>query len=280
VPEIALTPQTVQRFAGRFPGRVAVLHSKLSAGERFDEWRRIRAGDADVVVGSRSAIFAPVPNLGGIVVDEEHEWSYKSDLAPRYHARDVARKLAEIAGLPIILGSATPDLVTYHRAERGELAPLRLTRRVDATRGTGLPPVEVVDLRAELKAGNRSIFSGRLREAIETSLRLREQVILFLNRRGDSTFVLCRDCGYVMMCRRCDAPLVYHSDVEVLVCHMCDAHVRIPAACPHCGGLHIRYFGIGTQKLEAEPRPRRGVRTRSCCAPLSTTRPTSSSAPR
>lgn len=254
VPEIALTPQTVQRFAGRFPGRVAVLHSKLSAGERFDEWRRVRSGEADVVVGSRSAVFAPVPDLGGIVVDEEHEWSYKSDLAPRYHAREVALKLAEIAGLPIILGSATPDLVTYHRAIRGELTLLPLRRRVDAVQGAGLPPVEVVDLRAELRAGNRSIFSIRLRDAIESSLRLREQVILFLNRRGDSTFVLCRDCGHVMVCRRCDAPLVYHSDVEDLVCHLCDAHVRIPRVCPNCSGDRIRYFGIGTQKLETEVR--------------------------
>lgn len=254
VPEIALTPQTVQRFAGRFPGRVAVLHSKLSAGERFDEWRRVRSGEADVVVGSRSAVFAPVPDLGGIVVDEEHEWSYKSDLSPRYHAREVALKLAEIRGLPIILGSATPDLVTYHRSTRADLTMLPLRRRVDAVTGAGLPPVEVIDLRAELRAGNRSIFSVRLRDAIESSLRLREQVILFLNRRGDSTFVLCRDCGHVMICRRCDAPLVYHSDVEDLVCHLCDAHVRTPRVCPNCAGERIRYFGIGTQKLEAEVR--------------------------
>jgi primosomal protein N' (replication factor Y) (superfamily II helicase) len=298
VPEIALTPQTIQRFAGRFPGRVAVLHSRLTAGERFDEWRQIRAGRADVVVGSRSAIFAPIPNLGGVVVDEEHEWSYKQDKTPRYHARDVALRLGEIAGLTVVLGSATPALETFHAAQRGQLRMLVLPERVEVSRltprpsppavargdgdaappqaapasspsptavergqggeasprPTGLPPVEVVDLRAELREGNRSIFSGRLREAIELTLSLREQTILFLNRRGDSTFVLCRDCGYVMRCARCEAPFVYHSDVEDLVCHLCEAHQPVPRGCPNCWGEHIRYFGIGTQKLEAETR--------------------------
>ncbi|HEX5417777.1 MAG TPA: primosomal protein N' [Chloroflexota bacterium] len=257
VPEIALTPQTIQRFAGRFPGRVAVLHSRLSDGERFDEWRRIRLGEADVVVGSRSALFAPVPQLGAIVLDEEHEWSYKQDNPPRYHARDVALKLGELAGVPVILGSATPALETFHRARREPFTLLTLPERVvvgpDQTTAA-LPPVEVVDLRTELKEGNRSIFSASLRTAVDSALRLREQVILFLNRRGDSTFVLCRDCGYVMCCRRCDAPFVYHSDVEYLVCHLCDARAAVPRDCPECGGERIRFFGIGTQKLEAETR--------------------------
>ena len=300
VPEISLTPQTIQRFAGRFPGQVAVLHSRLTPGERFDEWRRIRSGLADVVVGSRSAIFAPVPSLGGIIVDEEHEWSYKQEKTPRYHARDVALKLAEIAGLTVILGSATPSLETYYQTERGTVRRLTMPERVDAgTRGgggptgpnvpasvddtterrdgladlsppgapasarahlpfsptpTGLPPVEIVDLRSELRRGNRTIFSGSLRDAIELALSLHEQAILFLNRRGDSTFVLCRDCGYVMRCARCESPFVYHSDEEDLVCHLCDTREPAPKGCPNCWGSQIRFFGIGTQKLEAETR--------------------------
>jgi primosomal protein N' (replication factor Y) len=274
VPEISLTPQTIQRFAGRFPGRIAVLHSRLTAGERFDEWRRIRSGLADVVVGSRSAIFAPVPNLGGIVVDEEHEWSYKHERTPRYHARAAALKLGEIAGLTVVLGSATPALESYYAAQRGAMRLLTLPERVEAARAlvvvgapsptrsdarprldnTGLPPVELVDLRNELREGNRSIFSTRLREAVQNALSLREQSILFLNRRGDSTFVLCRDCGFVMRCARCDASLVYHSDADDLVCHLCDARLPMPRACPACGGVHIRYFGAGTQKLESETR--------------------------
>ncbi|HUX87142.1 MAG TPA: primosomal protein N' [Chloroflexota bacterium] len=277
VPEISLTPQTIQRFAGRFPGRVAVLHSRLSPGERFDEWRWIRSGQATVVVGSRSALFAPVAELGGIIVDEEHEWSYKQEKSPRYHARDVALKLAELAGLPVVLGSATPSLESFEGARRGRLRLLELPERVEVARqresrphsegegdfaksttnpslDLGLPPVELVDLRAELRAGNRSIFSASLRNAIDLALSLREQVILFLNRRGDSTFVLCRDCGYVMRCERCDAPLVYHSDVEDLICHLCDARRPVPKGCPSCWGERIRYFGIGTQKLETETR--------------------------
>ncbi|HLG51862.1 MAG TPA: primosomal protein N' [Chloroflexota bacterium] len=283
VPEIALTPQTIQRFAGRFPGRLAVLHSRLTAGERFDEWRRIRAGEADVVIGSRSAIFAPVRDLGIIIIDEEHEWSYKQEKTPRYHARDVALKLAELAGLTVVLGSATPSLESAYAAERGRLRVLSLPERIEVAlgraaarpagspgargsaaaltadqacgpRARGLPPVEIVDLRAELRAGNRTIFSTSLRQAIELALSLREQVILFLNRRGDSTFVLCRDCGHVMRCGRCEVPLVYHSDVEDLVCHLCDHREPAPAGCPNCWGSHIRYFGLGTQKLEAETR--------------------------
>jgi len=257
VPEIALTPQTIQRFAGRFPARVAVLHSRLTDGERFDEWRRIREGDADVVVGSRSAIFAPVPALGAIILDEEHESSYKQDNPPRYHARDVALKLGELMGIPVILGSATPALETFHRARQSPFTRLTLPERVTAgpDQSTGsLPPVEVVDLRTELKEGNHSIFSASLRTAVDSAIRLREQVILFLNRRGDSTFVLCRDCGFVMRCRRCDAPFVYHSDREVLVCHLCDARAAVPRECPDCGGERIRYFGIGTQKLESETK--------------------------
>jgi primosomal protein N' (replication factor Y) len=259
VPEISLTPQAIHRFSSRFAGRVAVLHSQLTAGERFDEWRRIRSGQADVVVGSQSAVFAPVSNLGVIVVDEEHESSYKSERSPRYHARDVALKLGEIAGLTVLLGRATPALESYLAAKRGTIRLLALPERVEAARdpritGAGLPPVQLVDLRSELRAGNRSIFSGPLRDAIELALRLREQTILFLNRRGDSTFVLCRDCGHVLRCDRCDVPFVYHSDGELLVCHLCDSRRPIPRGCPSCWGERIRYFGLGTQKLEAETR--------------------------
>ena len=190
VPEIALTPQTIERFASRFPGKVAVLHSKLSLGEQFDEWQRIRDGESDVVIGSRSAIFAPQPDLGLIIIDEEHEWTYKQDTVPCYHTRDVAIKLAELSGAVVILGSATPDVETFYRAQMGDYRLLQLPERV--TPGENLPQVEVVDLREELKAGNRSLFSRSLSQAMAKAVANREQVILFLNRRGAATFVQCR----------------------------------------------------------------------------------------
>lgn len=263
VPEIALTPQTIQRFAGRFPGRVGVLHSALSPGEHYDEWRRIRDGEVDVVIGSRSAVFAPTARLGAVIVDEEHEWSYKQDNGPRYHARDVAAKLGELAGAAVVLGSATPDVQSYARAVAGRYHLLKLPERVAVLGkevdgptmirdGVGMPPVEVVDLRDELKAGNKSIFSRALRAGIETALGREEQVILFLNRRGAATFVICRDCGLVLRCRRCDASLVYHSAEEDLVCHLCNYRRPIPDRCPKCWSVRIRYFGIGTQRVEEE----------------------------
>ncbi|MCK4963486.1 MAG: primosomal protein N', partial [Dehalococcoidia bacterium] len=219
VPEIALTPQTIARFASRFPGRVAVLHSKLSVGEQFDEWWRIREGAFDVVIGSRGAIFAPQPDLGLIVIDEEHEWTYKQqEQSPRYHARDVAIRLAELTGAVVILGSATPDTTSYYRSQRRDYRLLELPERI----ATGEKRVVVVDLREELKAGNRSIFSRSLAEGIKQALEAREQVILFLNRRGSATFVQCRDCGYVLRCKRCDVSLTYHSAREHLVCHQCN----------------------------------------------------------
>ncbi|HEM62346.1 MAG TPA: primosomal protein N', partial [Chloroflexi bacterium] len=285
VPEIALTPQTIRRFAARFPGRIAVLHSKLSIGERYDGWRRVRDGLVDIVIGSRSAIFAPLPRLGLIVIDEEHEWSYKQDKTPRYHARDVAIKLAEITGSKVILGTATPDVVTYHRAQQGEYRLLHLpkrimghrrrieeqrarhhldSQRIGAVREVGegydqavymdLPPVEVVDLRQELRSGNRSIFSRSLKEAMAETLDAGEQVILFLNRRGATTFVMCRDCGYVMKCKRCDVPLTYHSVDDDLVCHHCNFRTFLPDACPSCWGGRIKQFGTGTQKVETVAR--------------------------
>ncbi len=282
VPEIALTPQTIRRFAARFPGRIAVLHSKLSVGERYDGWRRVRDGLVDIVIGSRSAIFAPLPRLGLIVIDEEHEWSYKQDRTPRYHARDVAVKLAEITGCKAILGSATPDVVSYYRAQQGRYTLLHLPRRIMGHRrrveeqraqhgidearvgvvkevGEGydeavymdLPMVQVVDLRQELRAGNRSIFSRALHQAMAEALSAQEQVILFLNRRGATTFVLCRDCGHVMKCRRCDLPLTYHSAEDDLICHHCNWRTSLPDICPNCRSERIKHFGVGTQRVEA-----------------------------
>ena len=281
VPEISLTPQTIRRFAARFPGRIAVIHSRLSLGERYDTWRRIRAGDVDVVIGPRSAIFAPLRRLGLIVIDEEHEGSYKQAQTPRYHARQVAVKLAELAGAVVIMGSATPDLVSYYRAQRGEYTLLRLPKRILGHRRrieeqrvsyklrdtsykylsgeacyTDLPPVRIVDLREELKAGNRGIFSRALQRALRETLDNNQQAILFLNRRGAATFVMCRDCGHVLRCSRCEVPLTYHlrphgTGEPQLVCHHCNRHEPVPQVCPNCEGRRIKFFGVGTQKVEA-----------------------------
>ena len=286
VPEISLTPQTIRRFAARFPGRLAIIHSRLSLGERYDTWRRIRAGEVDVVIGPRSALFAPLSRLGLIIMDEEHEGSYKQEMTPRYHAREVAVKLAELTGAVVILGSATPDVVSYYRAQRGEYQLLRLPKRImghrrrieeqraryrvsgiryqalgegyEETLYTDLPPVRIVDMREELKAGNREIFSRALQVAMRETLDLSQQVILFLNRRGAATFVMCRDCGHVLRCRRCEVPLTYHlyprgtrASEPQLVCHHCNRHEPVPQFCPHCGSKRIKFFGIGTQKVEA-----------------------------
>jgi len=262
VPEIALTPQTVQRFAERFPGRVAVLHSALSPGEQYDEWWRIRDGAFDVVIGSRGAIFAPQPDVGLIVVDEEHEWTYKQhDATPHYHARDVAVEMARRTGAVLVLGSATPDVASYYRARRGEYRLLELPERVIVDESAGqpavrleshLPQAEVVDLRDELRAGNRGMFSRALAEGVRAALAAHEQVILFLNRRGASTFVQCRDCGFVLRCRRCDIALTYHTQGERLVCHQCNERRPVPQLCPQCKSRRIRYLGAGTQKVAEE----------------------------
>jgi primosomal protein N' (replication factor Y) (superfamily II helicase) len=280
VPEIALTPQTVRRFAARFPGRVAVLHSRLTDGERYDTWRRARQGLFDIVVGPRSALFAPLDNLGVIVVDEEHDHSYKQTPPvppPYYHAHDVAVELGRITGAIVILGSATPDLVSYHRARAGRYQLLELPRRImghrrrideqagrlrvdsryeqaagdpDDALTIPLPPIQLVDLRQELRAGNRSIFSRVLQQAITETLARQEQAILFLNRRGTATFVLCRDCGLVLKCPRCDMPLTYHRPGLMLVCHHCGRKEKSPSSCPQCGSQRIRYFGLGTEEVE------------------------------
>ncbi|MFQ5878607.1 MAG: primosomal protein N' [Dehalococcoidia bacterium] len=261
VPEIALTPQTVRRFAQRFPGRVAVMHSGLSIGEQHDQWHAIRDGNYDVVIGSRSAIFAPQPDLGLIVIDEEHEWTYKQqDSSPRYHAREVAERLAELTGAVLVAGSATPSLESYHQAHRGRYRLLLLPQRVQpAANGRGaapvpgaLPRVEVVDMREELKAGHRGIFSRALTQALEETLRAGEQAILFINRRGSASFVQCRDCGYVPRCSGCAVSLTYHAAEAVLICHQCYQRRRLPLHCPQCQSQRVRHLGLGTQKVEEE----------------------------
>jgi primosomal protein N' (replication factor Y) len=248
VPEIALAAQTVERFVSRFPGRVALLHSGLTAGQQFDEWERVNRGNADIVVGPRSALFAPLHRPGLIVLDEEHEWTYKQDdVAPRYHARDVAREIARATGAVLLLGSATPDVGTFHRAVFGETQLLPLPDRIGGT--VGLPPVEVVDMRDELRSGNSSLFSRALQSAIAETLSRQEQVLLFLNRRGTATLVQCRHCGHVFSCPRCSVALAHHSVRDRLVCHRCGYVARIPELCPRCRSRNIRFLGIGTQRV-------------------------------
>jgi primosomal protein N' (replication factor Y) len=253
VPEIALTPQTLRRFVSRFGDTVAVLHSQLSEGERFDEWQRIRTGDAQVVVGARSAVFAPIANLGLIVIDEEHESSYKQDQAPRYHARQVALERARLTGASLVLGSATPDLETYARALKGEYTLLAMPRRVN---DFILPPVAVVDMRQELKQGNRSVFSRQMVQAIEGILSRQEQAILLINRRGYSSFVFCRDCGGAIRCERCSVSMTYHQSPEGLQCHYCGLRRLMPRQCATCSSVNIRQFGAGTQQIEEAVRKR------------------------
>lgn len=277
VPEIALTPQTVNRFLARFGNRVGVSHSQLSPGERYDTWQRCRLGELKLIIGARSALFAPFSDIGLIVLDESHDDSYKEHArAPRYHARETALAYAKRLGACCILGSATPDVVTYYRSERGRIRRLELPQRIfnhreqvrlqaqhfarsPAYRPAGgdaqqidLPPVRVVDMRLELKAGNRSIFSRPLVQALEEVFASREQAILFLNRRGAATYVFCRDCGWVARCPRCDTPLTYHRDQDRLRCHHCGYQTAMPRICPQCGGGRVRQFGAGTQQVEAE----------------------------
>jgi primosomal protein N' (replication factor Y) len=255
VPEIALTPQTIQRFLARFPGRVAVFHSGLTPGEQYDEWKRIAAGECDVVIGPRSALFVPQKDIGLIVIDEEHEWTYKqTDQQPHYHTREAAIKLAELVGAMLIMGSATPDVETYYRAGHGRFYLLELEERITVRGISPLPEVEVVDLRQELKEGNRSLFSRSLKYDIEQALTNHQQIILFLNRRGSSTLVQCKNCGYVFSCPHCLTALTYHSISSKLVCHHCRYSRKHPDICPQCHGDKIRYFGVGTQKVEEESR--------------------------
>jgi primosomal protein N' (replication factor Y) len=279
VPEIALTAQMVQRFAARFAGKVALIHSSLSAGERYDTWRRAREGLVQVVIGARSALFTPFPNLGLIVLDEEHDDSYKQSPpipSPYYHSRDFAIEYMRLMGGTVILGSATPDVETYYAAQQGRYLLLELPNRVLAHRkqiealaqeyhianpryesvgvgevaGLALPPVQVVDMRQELMAGNISIFSRALATALSETLHLDQQALLFLNRRGSATFVFCRDCGYIARCPRCDTPLTFHRQGELLTCHGCGHREVNPTVCPDCHSHRIKYLGQGTEMIE------------------------------
>ena len=269
VPEISLTPQTVRRFAERLPGQVAVMHSRLSLGEHFDMWHEIRDGRYAVVIGPRSALFAPQPDLALVIIDEEHEWTYKQqEGSPRYHARRFAEELCALTGAVLVLGSATPDVESRFRADDGAFRLLELPERLlpadDGSVEAGpLPEVDVVDLREELKASNRSIFSRPLAAAMHRALDAREQVILFLNRRGTASFVQCRDCGFVPECRSCAVALTYHESeggqtparLGALICHYCRRQIKpLPTRCPECQGGRIRQVGLGTQRVEEEVR--------------------------
>lgn len=249
VPEIALTPQMVNRFKGRFGDLVAVLHSGLSIGEKYDEWRKIQRKEVKVVVGARSAIFAPFEHLGIIIIDEEHESTYKQEDNPRYNARDVAIERAKRYSCPVVLGSATPSLETFARAKKGVYTLLTLSKRMNQH---NLPSVEIIDMREELRDGNRSMFSRVLYEKLADRLQKKEQTVLFLNKRGHSSFVMCRDCGYVIQCPNCDISLTYHRFNQQMKCHYCGYESYVPSVCPECSSEHIRYFGTGTQKVEEE----------------------------
>ena len=250
VPEISLTPQMVDRFIARFgQDKIAVLHSKLSIGERYDQWNKIKKGECKIVIGARSAIFAPVQNLGLIIIDEEHDSSYKSETNPRYNAKELAGFIAKQNNIPLVLGSATPDITTYYKAQTQKIELITLTKRAN---NASLPEIEVVDLRQELANGNRSILSTRLYDAIEENLKNKKQTILFLNRRGYSTFVMCRDCGYTIKCKNCNITMTYHSKGNKLKCHYCGHEQKNVTECPECKSKNIKYFGTGTQRLEQE----------------------------
>ena len=251
VPEISLTPQTASRFVGRFGGRVALLHSRLSDGERHDQWHRIQKGEADIIIGPRSAIFAPVQKLGMLIIDEEHSDSYKSDTAPRYHAREVAQKRSTLTNCLLLLGSATPSLESFHHAQNGRYRLLNLPDRVFDRK---MPDVHIVDMRTELKKGNRTMFSELLRSFIAERLVRREQIILFLNRRGHSTYVFCRTCGYVERCDNCSISLTYHLETKQLVCHHCGSKRATQQVCPQCSSGAIHFFRAGTEAVEQEVR--------------------------
>ena len=250
VPEISLTPQMIDRFIARFEKeKIAVLHSKISIGERYDEWNKIKEGKAQIVIGARSAIFAPIENIGVIIIDEEHDSSYKSESIPKYDAKEIAKRIAKENNCPLVLGSATPDIVTYYKANEGNITLLELTRRAN---NSNLPEVEVVDLKMELATGNRSMLSFKLHDAIEQNLKDKRQTILFLNRRGYSTFIMCRECGYTVKCKNCNISMTYHRTENKLKCHYCGYEENVVTVCPECHSTKIRYFGTGTQRLEDE----------------------------
>jgi len=254
VPEISLTPQIIARFIGRFgTGAIAVLHSKLSEGERYDEWVRVRSGNVKIVIGARSAVFAPLENIGVIILDEEHEATYKSDMTPKYDTVEIAVmrvKSQKEKGL-VILGSATPSVVSYSRAEEGIYEKIEIKNRYNAM---ALPAVEISDMRSEIKDGNKSVFSRLLYRRMQENLSAGSRVILFLNRRGYSTFINCRECGYVMKCPGCGITLTYHKSSGSAQCHYCGYKEELPEICPECGSRYIRFFGAGTEKVEEEAK--------------------------
>ena len=253
VPEISLTPQMIERFVSRFgKEKIAVLHSKLSIGERHDEWIRIKEDKAKIIIGARSAIFAPVKDLGIILIDEEHDSSYKSESTPRYQAKELANEIALKKQIPLVLGSATPDINTYYQAtleQKPKITLLKLTKRANEAH---LPQIQIIDLKQELANGNHSMLSNELYKEIEKNLREKHQTILFLNRRGYSTFIMCRNCGYTVKCKNCNVSMTYHGYENKLKCHYCGAEQKVVKICPECGSDKIRYFGTGTQKLEQE----------------------------
>lgn len=249
VPEISLTPQMLSQLRARFKGEAAILHSGLSAGERFDEWWRLRSGEAKIAIGARSAIFAPLENLGVIIIDEEHDSSYVSETAPRYSTIDMAKLRAQYNGCKLVLGSATPSVESYSRAVEGKFNLITLTERINKK---PLPEIIIADMRSEVRRGNNTAFSLALREELAKTLANGNQAIIFLNRRGYSQTVICRDCGYVAKCENCDVSLTYHSEENCLKCHYCGARYKMLTACPDCGGVHVRYGGTGTQRVVAD----------------------------
>lgn len=249
VPEISLTPQMLRQLRARFQGEVSILHSKLSAGEKYDEWLRLKRGEAKIAIGARSAIFAPLDNLGLIVIDEEHDGSYEAENSPRYKTIEVAEERARLSGAKIVLGSATPSVESYDKAIGGEYYLAEMKTRIN---GKNLPEFIVADMRQEIRRGNESIFSSDLKSEIEDCLKQGNQAIIFFNRRGYSRQVLCRDCGNVIRCENCDVALNYHKDQGVLKCHFCNATYKMPSACPECGSINLSYNGIGTQKVVDE----------------------------
>ncbi len=249
VPEISLTSQIVDRFLARFGNCIAVLHSKLSNGERFDEWNKIKDGRAKIIIGARSAIFAPVTNLGILIIDEEHDNSYKSDMSPRYHAKEIAHYMAKKNNFPLVLGSATPDIADYYKSKNFDMELIEISKRANDAK---LPKVKIVDMRHELAMGNRSMFSLELQDEIKKNLANKQQTILFINRRGYSTFVMCRECGHTMKCPNCNIALTYHSYGNKLKCHYCGHEEPVSKVCPECGSKKIKYFGTGTQRVEDE----------------------------
>ena len=246
IPEISLTYQTVMRFYRRFGERISIIHSRLSAGEKYDQFQRAKNGDIDIMIGQRSALFTPFSRLGLIIIDEEHEPSYKSETTPRYHARETAIERAKLEGAKVVLGSATPSLEAYYRAEKGEYALYTMMKRA---RGNALPDVEIVDMREELRNGNRSVISQSLKEAMTEKLQAKEQVMLFLNRRGYAGFLSCRSCGHVVMCPHCDVSLSVHNHGR-MICHYCGYETKKPVVCPKCSSTFISTFGTGTQQVE------------------------------